>query len=127
MNDISGMYFSRAMCFDHLGDGIVVVDKNAPRMITMDPWPQLVFRMADGQHTVDELRAHLAGQYEEGVPPGLFDQIISVVQNLEREGLIQLNDKPVKLPFYLAQPMSQQNAEEARQAMERDGYGKEGR
>src|SRR6478735_184689 len=63
MTDIGPMYFSRVARFDRIGEKIVAVDPNAPRIITMDPWPQLVFQMADGQHTVDQLRAHLASQY----------------------------------------------------------------
>ena len=123
MSDIGPMYLSRATRFDRMGDKIVAVDPNAPRMITMDPWPELVFQMADGQHTVAQLRAHLASQYEKGAPVGLDEQVASIVHDLERERLIRLHSEPVTLPFYLAKPVAEQNPEEARKAMERDGFG----
>ena len=123
MSDIGPMYFSRTARFDRMGDKIVAVDPNAPRMITMDPWPELVFQMADGQHTVAQLRAYLASQYEKGAPPGLDEQVSTIVRDLERERLIRLHSEPVTLPFYLAKPVAEQNPEEARKAMERDSFG----
>lgn len=123
MSDIGLMYFSRAARFDRIGDKIVAVDPNAPRMITLDPWPELVFQMADGQHTVAQLGAHLASQYQKGAPAGLDQQVASIVRDLERERLIRLHSEPVTLPFYLAKPVAEQNPEEARKAMERDGFG----
>jgi len=123
MSDIGSMYFSRAARFDRMGDKMVAVDPNAPRMITMDPWPEWVFQMADGQRTVDQLRTHLASQYEKGAPPGLDEQVNPIIRDLERERLIRLHSEAVTLPFYLAKPVAEQNPEEARKAMERDGFG----
>jgi hypothetical protein len=100
------MYFSRAARFDRLGEKIVAVDPSAPRVITMDPWPELVFQMADGQHTIDQLRGHLASQYEKGAPAGLDEQVNSIVRDLERERLIRLHPQPATLPFYLAEPVA---------------------
>lgn len=127
MNDIGPMYFSRAARFDRVGDKIVAVDPNAPRMITMDPWPELVFQMADGQHTVDQLRADLVSKYDKGAPAGLNEQVASIVRDLERERLIRLHAQPTTLQFYLAKPVAEQDPEEARKAMERDGFGGPGK
>jgi hypothetical protein len=123
MSDIGSMYFSRVARIDRMGGKIVAIDPNAPRMITMDPWPELVFQMADGQHTVAQLREHLASQYEKGAPPGLDEQVNSIVRHLEQDRLIRLHSEPVTLPFYLSKPVSEQNPEDARKAMERDGVG----
>lgn len=123
MSDIGTKYFSRTARFDRMGGKIVAVDPNAPRMITMDPWPELVFTMADGQHTVAQLRMQLAAQYEKGAPSGLDGQIDSIVRDLDRERLIRLHNDPAELPFYLAKPVAEQNPDEARKAMQRDGFG----
>ena len=123
MTDIGSMYFSRTARFDRMGEKTVAIDPSAPRMITMDPWPELVFQMADGQHTVAQLRTNLAAQYEKGAPTGVDEQVDSVVRDLERERLIRLHAQPTTLPFYLAKPVAEQNPEEARKAMERDGFG----
>jgi len=106
MSDIQSMYFSRTARFDRMGDKTIAIDPNSPRVITMDPWPELVFGMADGQHTVGELQAHMAGEYKNGPPAGLDEQIVSVVRELEQEHLIRLHDKAVQLPFYLAKPIA---------------------
>ena len=48
-NDLSNSplkdkYFIRTSRWDWLDDTMIhVVDNNTPRMITMDPWPQLIF------------------------------------------------------------------------------------
>lgn len=68
---MTDQYFSRAASWHRMGEQIVVHDSltnQAPRMITMDPWPQLVFSAADGQHTVGQFVEQLAAQYE-GSPP----------------------------------------------------------
>ena len=123
-SDIGPMYFSRAARFDRVGDRIVAIDPNAPRMVTMDPWPELVFQMADGQRTVNQLRAHLAAQYDKGAPAGLDEQVHSIVRDLEREHLIRLHKDPAVLPFYLAKPVAEQDPDEARKAMDQDGFGR---
>ena len=123
VSDIGSMYFSRAARFDWMSEQVVAIDPNAPRIITMDPWPELVFQMADGQHTVDQLRAYLSAEYEKGAPSGLNEQVISIVRELERERLIRLHGAPVALPFYLEKPVAEQDTVEARKAMERDGFG----
>ena len=61
--------------------------------------------------------------FQKGAPAGLDEQVASIVRDLERERLIRLHREPVTLPFYLAKPVVEQNPEEARKAMERDGFG----
>ncbi len=123
MSDIQPMYFSRIARFDQVGGKTIAIDPNSPTVITMDPWPELVFDMADGQHTIGQLQTYMASQYDKGAPAGLNEQVISVVHQLEQEHLIRLHDKAVQLPFYLAKPIAEQNPDEAREAMQRDGFG----
>ena len=123
MSDIQSKYFSRTARFDRVGGKTIAIDPNSPRVITMDPWPELIFGLADGKHTVRQLQAHMAAQYEKGSPVGLDEQLLSVVDQLQQEHLIRLHDGPAELPFYLAKPIAEQNPDEARKAMQRDGFG----
>jgi len=48
-------YFIRVAQWHWLNDEMITVnDPNGPRVLTMDPWPQLVFLAANGQMTVQE-------------------------------------------------------------------------
>src|SRR4051812_42446619 len=53
--DVGRAYFSRTAQFDRNGDRIVALDASSARRITLDPMPELIFWMADGQRTVNQL------------------------------------------------------------------------
>jgi hypothetical protein len=42
---------------------ICVVDPHGPRILTLDPWPQLVFLAASGTQTVSEYIYEMASKY----------------------------------------------------------------
>ena len=74
------------------------ITPHAPRMITMEPWHQLVYLSANGQHTVAALVEKLGAMYEGGAPEGLSDQVIGLVQELEAEMVLEVHDSPQELP-----------------------------
>jgi hypothetical protein len=115
-------YPARSSCYDLLGEQLVVIDRNAPRHITMDPWPELIFSASNGKRTVEQIISELAEEYVEGPPPDLEANIIWCVEMLLSEGLIELSPEPKVLPFYLMQPWSQVDKELAMAAMIRDGF-----
>jgi hypothetical protein len=103
---MTAQYCSRAATWHRMGDQVVVHDSftpQAPRMITMDPWPQLVFSAADGQHTVQELITQLTSDYECPPPDGLASQVEEVIRQLVGEGILKLHEAPVVLPPYFAE------------------------
>ena len=111
MPDISEMYFSRAARYHELDGQIVTIAPNSPRVITMDPWPQLVFEMADGEHTVKELERHLSAQYDDGPPKDLIEQVHAIVRDLEQQGLVRLHPQPSVLPPELANPIQPEDSD----------------
>lgn len=54
----------------------IVLDPHQPRMLTMDPWPQIVFLAADGQKTIAEFIDHLARQYAGTIPETLDSTVV---------------------------------------------------
>lgn len=106
-HEIGELYLSRAARYtDMKAAGIAVIDPRSPRVMTMDPWPQMIFLMADGEHTVAQLITHLSSQYQGGAPPGLADQVRDIVLLLEREGVVQLHAQPKLLPPEFARPVA---------------------
>jgi len=124
-DNMTARYFARCATWHKLTDDQIVVHDSfsprAPRMITMDPWPQLVFLAADGQHTVGALVAQLGSGYEGGPPPGLEAQVLSLVQELIGEGIIRVSHEPAPLPPYFAEEYSAASPEERGRQMRADG------
>jgi hypothetical protein len=93
----------------------------APRMITMEPWHEVAFMAADGEHTVDDFVRHMGSQYEGGIPPGLREQIHGIINELASEGIIRLHPQPKPLPPYFAEQYFQQPPDVRKAQMEADG------
>ena len=125
VNEDDAKYLRRCARHDVMEEEIVVIDPNSPRVITMEPWPQLIFLSADGEHTISELVTKIGSQYENGPPPELPEQVRDIVKNLASEGIIELLDSPSPLPYYLASPISDQDPEKAKRLMVQDGLIKE--
>ena len=105
-------------------DRLVVHDSfspRAPRMVTMEPWHEVAFMAADGEHTVDEFVKHMAAQYEGGEPQGLRHQIHGIIGTLVDEGIIGIHDAPKALPPYFAEEYFEKDAELRKQQMQTDG------
>lgn len=117
-------YFSRAATWSRVKDRLLVHDSfspKAPRMVTMEPWHEVVFMAADGQHTVDEFVRHMGSEYEGGMPPGLREQIHGIINELAGEGIVRIHDQPKPLPPYFAEEYFQQPPDVRKAQMEADG------
>lgn len=123
-------YFSRAATWSRLDQRLVVHDSaspKAPRMITMEPWHEVAFMAADGEHTIDEFVQHMGAQYEGGMPTGLREQIHGVISDLAAEGILRLHEQPQPLPPYFAEEYFEQPPEVRKAQLEADGLAGEGR
>jgi hypothetical protein len=106
---INHKYFIRVANWDWLNeDEIHIKVPNVARVLTVDPWPQLVFLEADGQRTVTEFIKYMAAQYENGAPEGLEETIIDQIQALLAEKVLELSDTPRKLDPKHEMPQSAQ-------------------
>ena len=93
----------------------------APRMITMEPWHEVTFMAADGEHTVDEFVNHMAAQYEDGEPVGLRQQIHGIIGTLIDEGILRIHDEPQAIRPYFAEEYFEKDAEIRKQQLQADG------
>jgi hypothetical protein len=86
-------YFLRAASWMWTSESqIIAIDQHAPRIVTMDPWPQLIFLAAEGQKTIEEYVYHMAEQYIGKVPAKLDETIINEIQTLLKERMIVLSE-----------------------------------
>lgn len=76
---------------------ITIIDSYSPRIITLDPWPQLIFLGAKGKLTVTEYIEYMASLYTSKVPEKLDDMIIYEIDQLLKERLIALSDTEQEL------------------------------
>lgn len=107
-SSLKGKYFIRLAPWDWLNQEMIhVFDLNSPRVITMDPWLQVVYLHADGQKTIQEFVFEIASTYKETVPDGLDKCILEVVESLLNDRLIELMDNKRDLPEHLKKPRSQ--------------------
>lgn len=99
-------YFYRHMSWGWLNqEQIFLIDPNNPRIITMDPWPQIIFLNADGSKTIKEFIEWLAGEYRGKVPDTLVGDILDLMENLSTEDkTIELAPIKKQLPDDLLNP-----------------------
>ena len=105
-------------------DKVSLLDANhlSAKTPPLEPWLGLVVSLADGQHTIQQLIEHLAGQYE-GTPPRELERTIeSVIERLTETDVIKLADQAVMLPYYLSLPVEKLDMEMAKRLMADDGY-----
>ena len=103
-----------------MSSGLADID-NPDRITPMDGWLGLVVSLADGQHTIQQLIDYMASQYPQ-VPENLEDTLHSVIERLEEGKMVQLSEKAVDLPYYLASPVEELDLEKARSLIKEDGY-----
>jgi hypothetical protein len=107
---IKDKYFYRLAIWDWLNNDMIhVIDPNAPRMITMDPWPQIIYLSADGKMTIYEFVYFMASQYSsrQPIPEELDKTILEMIDSLLSEKLIELSDLKKELPERLKKPLSE--------------------
>lgn len=100
----------------------IVTDRYEPRIVTLDPWLEVVFAAATGQQTVKQFIDQLRSQYPNGAPPELDKQTKDFIVKLHEQGIIQLMDKPKPLPYYLNGPKSELDMDKATSLMQADGF-----
>ena len=106
-----------------MADGhVLVTDNRSPRVITLDPWLEVIFAAADGQRTAQQFITQLETQYPSGTPASLGAQTYQLLAKMEAEGLIRFTDKQTQLPYYLSTPSSQQDKQRALEEMRKDGF-----
>lgn len=110
-------YFSRRMPWSALNEEQIVVHDaitpHAPRMITMEPWHQIIYLAANGEHTVAHLVEKLGSMYDGGAPDGLADQVVELIQILESEMVLEVHDSPKELPEEFREDCLAKGKEEA--------------
>ena len=112
-------YFCRMIAFSSQKDEVTLVDLNNPdkNRHSLEPWLGLIYSLADGQHSLQQLIEYLTGLYN-GTPPGELEKTVdSVIQRLTELGVVKLIDQPVTLPYFLSLPVEQLDLEEAKQSM----------
>jgi hypothetical protein len=100
-SELKNKYFYRTKQWDWLNKEMIHVFDAAtsPRMVTMDPWPQLVYLAATGDKTVAEYIHHFATLYpKNNVPPELDKTILDTIVGLYMDNkLIDISDSAVQL------------------------------
>ena len=87
-------YFVRSARWYPMGNSMItVIDPHQPRLLTLDPWPQIVFLEADGQRTVSEFVHYLAGKYSSAIPGDLDKAVIGEIVKLADYKIIQLSEE----------------------------------
>lgn len=93
-----GAYFSRCTTWHWVDEKILVIDPNAPRVITMEPWAEIVFVAAQGETTVGNFVSNLENQFEGDAPAGLRSQTHEIIGALVHKGVVRLHNAPESLP-----------------------------
>lgn len=89
---IAGHYFYRAAQWYWLTDDrITINDNHAPRVITLDPWPQMIFLDATDKLTISEYTDYVASKYKKQIPADLDTVILSTIERLLKERVICLS------------------------------------
>jgi hypothetical protein len=122
--DKSQYFYRNAVFSMQEDDKVSLIDANHLDAKTppLEPWLSLVVSLADGQHTIQQLIEHLAGQYEGTSPRELERTIESVMERLTETDVIKLADQAVMLPYYLSLPVEKLDMEMAKRLMADDGY-----
>jgi hypothetical protein len=108
---IKDKYFARTEKWDWLTKEMIhVFDSKSPRVITMDPWPQIIYLDAVGEKTVRDYIYNFAKKYPQNqIPEELADTILEMFSKLvDEEKIIELSDNPIILDDSLKNPISEE-------------------
>ncbi|MGL1956827.1 MAG: hypothetical protein OCD00_05860 [Colwellia sp.] len=115
-------YFYRTVIFTRKAGIVALADINNPQESTkLEEWFGVVLSLADGKHTLQELTAFMAKQYQQK-PERLDDTLESVIERLIESKMLKLAEKAIELPYYLAAPIEQLDIEKAQKLIAQDGY-----
>ena len=115
-------FFYRNVIYSKVNNTVSIIDINKPekKREDLEPWFGVIFQLADGQHTVEELYNLLAQKYTDGAPEDLLRTIISVIERLSETKLIMLSDVKTDLPYYLSVPYEMMDIEKAKKLLAED-------
>ena len=115
-------YFYRNVIFSKQGKTISIIDIDNPNneRTELEPWFAIVFQLADGQHTLDQLYQYMVLQYNGKVPETLSKTLHSVIQRLSENKFIILTEEPTELPYYLSMPYELLDIEKAKKIIKED-------
>jgi len=115
-------YFYRNVIYSKAGNTVSIIDINKPekKREDLEPWFGIIFQLADGQHTVEELYNLLAQKYSQGAPQDLLRTITSVIERMSEMKLIMLTDVKTDLPYYLSMPYEMMDVEKAKKELNKD-------
>ena len=115
-------YFYRTAIFTRKDNQVALADINQPDHTSpLDDWMGIVVSLADGKHTIQELIGYMTDQYPQA-PGNLEKTLLSVIERLQEGKIIQLSEKTVDLPYYLASPIEELDLEKAADLIKQDGY-----
>lgn len=120
--DESKYFFRKVVYIKQEGKAALVTDFGPVQTSPLEPWMSLIFLMADGMHTIEQLHQQLIQQYQGNVPSDYKRTIESVItRSLEAE-IIGLSESSMQLPPYLTTPFDEQVQKESLKMMLEDGY-----
>ena len=82
-------YFRRCARFMQKGEMFCVNPRTHAGVITMDPWPKLVFLAADGEHTIEQIKSELEKRFQSDQQQVGAD-VVSLVEQLHRCGYLEI-------------------------------------
>lgn len=115
-------YFYRNVIYSKIENTVSIIDLDDPEKEreNLEPWFGIVFQLADGQHTVEELYNLLAQKYKEGPPSDLLKTVTSVVERMAEMNLVVVTDVKTELPYYLSMPYEMMDLEKAKKLLAED-------
>lgn len=118
----NSQYFYRTAIFTRKDNQVALADINRPNNTSpLEEWMGVVVSLADGKHSIQELIDYISSRYQQ-VPGNLEKTLHSVIERLQEGQIIQLSDKAVELPYYLASPVEKLDKEKALELIKQDGY-----
>lgn len=115
-------FFYRTAIFTRKDDQVALADIHQPETTSpLDEWMGIVVSLADGKHTIHELRDYIGSRYQQA-PANLEETLHSVIERLQDGKIVQLSEKAVDLPYYLASPIEELDIEKAIDLIREDGY-----
>jgi hypothetical protein len=120
----SDRYLARSALWDwHDAGRIDILALDGKVIATLDPWQTAVFHGAGGTITESQYLAWLRGLYRDPaeIPADLAETVAKSRAELVELRVVEISDRPRALPYYFDLPKEEQDPEEARQAMRRDG------
>lgn len=120
----TNQFFYRNAIFSKQGKSIFLIDFDNPdkKQQELEPWFGVVFQLADGQHTLEQLYQYIAMQYNGDTPQNLSDTLKSVVDRMIEGKLIVLTKEATALPYYLSMPYEMLDIEKAKKELSKDRF-----